>query len=776
MKKTAFCIAAYVLSCAALGSAKAQEPDSLIVERLSEAIVSVTSAPKDAPFAISKVTSTELSRFSAKTQELPFLLSRTPGVVSWGDNGLGTGTTYLRIRGAAGSRINVTMDGVPLNSPEDQTVFWANMNSYSSLLGGIEIQRGIGSSTNGDGAFGGTISLMTRNASATSSAQVEASYGSYNTWKTGFNISTGIIGGKLILDGGAHTTMTDGYLHGTDGNSGNATIGATLLMNDRLILKYRNIYNFEHTGQVWSGVDSGDLLDGNYGEHSGIFGYKDLYNAGLGRYNCLYEYYTRQENGSYTFTPYLQKTTDNFSQDHNILSLSWEVSDLWSATAALHYTYGEGYYSEFRPDNKLSKFGLSFTKSDGSTLSKTDFIREKGLAQHTYGIVANALRRSERSELRLGISAQNFQGNHYGHLTYVADSELADNILTDGSYKYYDSDATKTDLSAFAKYTYDTGIGLSFFGDLQYRFVGYRTDGNNDKFYKNEDGTYRNQPLNIDKKYSFLNPKAGLRYRIGIFSAFASVAYANREPERNNFTDNGSYPSPVPERLLDYEMGYVIESRNVQTSLTLYHMDYRDQFVQTGELSDIGEALTTNIARSYRTGAEISANVKATRWLDINANAALSQNKVLDFDEVVEDWDNGSRTFHYDNSPLAFSPSAVLGGGFSLHFAGFKAGWYTSYISKQYLDNTGNDSRSLPGYTTTDIDLIYTLTPKVGWMRYIEFGVALGNIFNSHHACSGWVYSAICESAGHSNDNRYTQIGYFPSAGFTAQGSIRISF
>lgn len=785
MKRTATLLVACTFFA---GIAMGQEiPDSTKVEQLYESVVTGTRAPQNAPFAISRIQGTELTEFAQGPQELPYLFAHTPGVIAWGENGLGTGTTYLRIRGAGDSRINVTLDGVPLNSPEDQCVFWANMNSYASFLGGIEIQRGVGSSTNGDGAFGGTVSLTTKTPSYTPSAQVDVAYGSYNTYKAGVSLSTGLLGKHWMLDGAYHHTGTDGYMAGTKGNSGSWIAGVTFLAKDNLIFRYHNVGNYEHTGQAWNGVDTGDLLDGTYGVSTGIYGYKDMYRVGLGKFNSLSQWYEQDADGNFVLHNYTDpntgedwRTTDNFVQDHNILSMSWQANEKWNLAASLHYTYGAGYYEEFRPNNKLSKFGLSsFTDASGNKVKKSDFIRQKGLTQNTYGVVANARRQSERLDLRFGISAQNFSGWHYGYLTYIGNEELAARLadkIVDGKLLYYDSDAMKTDASAFVKASVVLCDGLSAFGDLQYRFVRYTTSGINDKFLESEDGTYHNQVLNINKIYNFFNPKGGLEYAKGAHRAFASVAWSHREPERNNFTDNGAYAAPTPESLLDYELGYNYGGKILQAGMTLYYMDYKNQFVQTGLVSDIGEKLTTNIAKSYRMGIELTADIHPTNWMDLSADAALSQNRILDFDEVVEDWDLGERTIHYDNSTLAFSPSAIVGGGFSLHHRGARITWRTSYVSRQYLDNTECLKRSLPGYSRTDLNLSYTLVPKADWLKDMTFGIRLGNLFNAHYAANGWVYSAICESYGHPDWNRYTEIGYIPAAGITVMGTYTIRF
>ena len=283
---------------------RAQEDnDSLRLEYMQEIVVSGVRANSNAPFAVANVKKEELQQFSASGRELPMLLSRTPGIIAWGENGLGTGTTYMRSRGAGDSRINVTLDGVALNSPEDQCVFWANMNSYASLLGSIQVQRGVGTSTNGDGAFGGTIALSTATPSYRPSGEVNFSYGSYNTMNFGGTASTGLLWNKLIIDGAWHHTLTDGYLHGTSGRSGSFYGGLTFMPNDRLTLRYKNIGNYEHTGQAWNGVTAGDndlsLMDGTYGTSTGIKTYRDLFDRGLGKYNTLYETLRYADDGSF---------------------------------------------------------------------------------------------------------------------------------------------------------------------------------------------------------------------------------------------------------------------------------------------------------------------------------------------------------------------------------------------------------------------------------------------------------------------------------------------
>ena len=432
---------------------------------------------------------------------------------------------------------------------------------------------------------------------------------------------------------------------------------------------------------------------------------------------------------------------------------------------------------------------MTYYDAEGNQVKKTDFVRKKGLRQDTYGLVWFTRYKNANWNVIGGISAQNFQGNHFGYVTYIANQDVANKYLADGDYKYYDSDAQKLDGNVFVKAAYTFADHWTVFGDMQFRYVDYKTNGINDKFYDDASGYY-NQELNIHEKYPFFNPKGGISFDTDSHHAYASVAMSHREPERNNFTDNGSYPFPKPEQLLDYELGYNYNGRIWQAGANLYYMDYNNQFVQTGAVSDIGEALTTNIKDSYRMGVELQAGVSPTKWLTIEANAALSQNKIKDFDEVVENWDDwegntdangqaydgdGYDVIHYDNSTLAFSPSAILNGFVTFHHKGFEATWHTNYVSRMYLDNTQNLDRSLPAYSTSNVSLGYTLKPKKVVKEAIV-KVSFNNIFNKRYAASGWVYSAICDSYGHPNDNRYYQIGFIPMAGFHVMGNLTLRF
>ena len=790
MKKFIGVALAAACACPSQAAGEQTKLDTTRVNNLNEVVVKAVRAPKSSPFAVENIKKTELERFASSGKELPWLFARTPGVLAWSENGVGIGTVYMRMRGAAGSRINVTVDGVPLNSPEDQCVFWANMNSYAALMGSAQIQRGIGASTNGDGAFGGSVSLATAAPSLKPTVEVTGSYGSFNTYRVGGNFSTGLLADHFIIDGAYHETNTDGYIHGTGGRSGSYYGGLTWL-GDRFKLSYKNIGNFEHTGQAWNGVAACNYDGDTDLKAWGINSYKDMWKHGLGKFNSLYEELVIPMDDNWAADPtkpltterykmrdgsYWKQTTDNFEQSHNILNFTWQPADMrWSHSVTAHYTYGYGYYTEFKKDTKLaSKFGINemYEKNGELKPVKSDAIRKKGLTQNNYGALYNVNYKDALWDVMGGFSMQLFRCNHWGKVTYIADEALEKKYFTDGRYKYYDSDANKNDWSWFFKANRKFGNGWNWFLDMQMRYVNYNTDGLNDHFEQGADGNYKNQSIDINENYFFVNPKAGISYDANGHKAYASIAYANREPERNNFTDNIGYGNPSPERLLDLEWGYQYQGENWFAGVNFYYMKYVNQFVMTGEKSDIGESLTRNIKDSYRLGAEVSAGWSPLSWLSLEGNAALSRNRLKNFKECVESWDGPAVWNTYKSSTIAFSPSAILNGFVDVHFAGFRATWHTNFVSQQYLDNTESSERSLPCYSQTNVNASYTFNfaKRVLGLKQVVLGADFNNIFDRHYAASGYVYYDWY------NNKRNSTVAYIPMAGFNCLGTVTLKF
>ena len=791
MKKFIGVALAAACACPSQAAGEQTKLDTTRVNNLNEVVVKAVRAPKSSPFAVENIKKTELERFASSGKELPMLFARTPGVLAWSENGVGTGTVYMRMRGAADSRINVTVDGVPLNSPEDQCVFWANMNSYAALMGSAQIQRGVGASTNGDGAFGGSVSLATAAPSLKPTVEVTGSYGSFNTYRVGGNFSTGLLADHFVIDGAYHETNTDGYIHGTGGRSGSYYGGLTWL-GDRFKLSYKNIGNFEHTGQAWNGVAACNYDGDTDLKAWGINNYKDMWKHGLGKFNSLYEELVIPMDDNWAADPtkpltterykmrdgsYWKQTTDNFEQSHNILNFTWQPADMrWSHSVTAHYTYGYGYYTEFKKDTKLaSKFGINemYEKNGELKPVKSDAIRKKGLTQNNYGALYNVNYKDALWDVMGGFSMQLFRCNHWGKVTYIADEALEKKYFTDGRYKYYDSDANKNDWSWFFKANRKFGNGWNWFLDMQMRYVNYNTDGLNDHFEQGADGNYKNQSIDINENYFFVNPKAGISYDANGHKAYASIAYANREPERNNFTDNIGYGNPSPERLLDLEWGYQYQGENWFAGVNFYYMKYVNQFVMTGEKSDIGESLTRNIKDSYRLGAEVSAGWSPLSWLSLEGNVALSRNRLKNFKECVESWDGPAVWNTYKSSNIAFSPSAILNGFVDVHFAGFRATWHTNFVSKQYLDNTESSERSLPCYSQTNVNASYTFNfaKRVLGLKQVVLGADFNNIFDRHYAASGYVYYDW-----YNNNKRNSTVAYIPMAGFNCLGTVTLKF
>lgn len=791
MKKFIGVALAAACACPSQAAGEQTKLDTTRVNNLNEVVVKAVRAPKSSPFAVENIKKTELERFASSGKELPMLFARTPGVLAWSENGVGTGTVYMRMRGAADSRINVTVDGVPLNSPEDQCVFWANMNSYAALMGSAQIQRGVGASTNGDGAFGGSVSLATAAPSLKPTVEVTGSYGSFNTYRVGGNFSTGLLADHFIIDGAYHETNTDGYIHGTGGRSGSYYGGLTWL-GDRFKVSYKNIGNFEHTGQAWNGVAACNYDGDTDLKAWGINSYKDMWKHGLGKFNSLYEELVIPMDDNWAADPtkpltterykmrdgsYWKQTTDNFEQSHNILNFTWQPADMrWSHSVTAHYTYGYGYYTEFKKDTKLaSKFGINemYEKNGELKPVKSDAIRKKGLTQNNYGALYNVNYKDALWDVMGCFSMQLFRCNHWGKVTYIADEALEKKYFTDGRYKYYDSDANKNDWSWFFKVNRKFGNGWNWFLDMQMRYVNYNTDGLNDHFEQGADGNYKNQSIDINENYFFVNPKAGISYDANGHKAYASIAYANREPERNNFTDNIGYGNPSPERLLDLEWGYQYQGENWFAGVNFYYMKYVNQFVMTGEKSDIGESLTRNIKDSYRLGAEVSAGWSPLSWLSLEGNAALSRNRLKNFKECVESWDGPAVWNTYKSSTIAFSPSAILNGFVDVHFAGFRATWHTNFVSKQYLDNTESSERSLPCYSQTNVNASYTFNfaKRVLGLKQVVLGADFNNIFDRHYAASGYVYYDW-----YNNNKRNSTVAYIPMAGFNCLGTVTLKF
>ena len=660
-------------------------------------------------------------------QNLPFLLSATPALVATSDDGLGIGYTYFRIRGTDHTRINMTLNDVPLNDSESQTVFWVNMTDMASSMTSLNVQRGVGTSTNGSASFGASINMETYSPFASSpdsllsSSSVGFSFngGMYNTFREMINAHIVLPNqwranarfSKVNSDGFLYRTASDLYsYYGDLGWYGNKTevVG-------------RFFGGSEKTGMGWDGVD--------YNTAYGI-------NGADRRYNPAGEYTTIAMDGSDS-TAYYPNQTDNYAQQHAQLSINHRFTPQWSLSATAHYTHGAGYYEQYKR-KKLSYWGLPYSH-------KAYGMYRKQLDNHFFGGVLAAKYISEPIDLQFGGAANYYLGDHFGTLHYLEDS-----LILPVNYEYYRNNARKTDANIYAKANWRiinrAQEKLSLYADLQYRYVRYERNGMND-----EDMT--DLPLEVD--FHFFNPKAGLTYQNRGHLLSASFAIANREPSRNNYKENVVYDAttgkyaglPHAERLYDYELGYTYSHPRFAVGANFYLMDYDNQLVLTGEYNDVGAYKTKNVKDSYRMGAEITAGVKITDWLRWDANLVASRNKILNYHQYIDlyddqdNWNWVGQDSVVGTTTIAFSPTLTASSLFTFEIAGFTATVQTNVVSKQYLDNTEDENAMLRAYSTTNLNLQYSL-PMQQWCKKdsapaIRLLCQINNIFNAKYANNG---------------------------------------
>ena len=672
-------------------------------------------------------------------QNLPYLLSRVPALVATSDDGLGVGYTYFRIRGTDHTRINMTVNDVPLNDSESQTVFWVNMTDMASSMSQVNIQRGVGTSTNGSASFGASINMQTGNGSQSggvlargngslsgdeSHATISFNGGMYNTfremvdahivlpnqWRANARFS------KVNSDGFLYRTASDLYsYYGDLGWYGKYT---------QLVARFFG--GSEKTGMGWDGVD--------YNTAYGIDGADR-------RYNPSGEYTTIAVDGSDS-TAYYPNQTDNYAQQHAQLSLIHRLSTRWALSATAHYTHGGGYYEQYKR-KKLSYWGLlgNGQLAIGDEDRKAYGMYRKCLDNHFMGGILAVKYISEPIDVQLGGAINYYMGDHFGTLNYLEDS-----LILPINYEYYRNDAKKTDANIYAKANWRiinrSQEHLSLYADLQYRYVRYERNGMND-----EDMT--DLPLKVD--FDFFNPKAGLTYQNRGHLLSASFAIANREPSRNNYKENVIYDAttgkysglPHAERLYDYEVGYTYSHQRFVVGANLYFMDYDNQLVLTGEYNDVGAYKTKNVKDSYRMGAEITGGVKITDWLRWDANVVVSRNKILNYHQYIDLYDNQDnwnwvgQDSVVGTTTIAFSPTLTAMSLFTVDVAGFTATVQTNVVSKQYLDNTEDDNASLRAYSTTNVNLQYHLPLPATRCPDVRLLCQINNIFNAKYANNG---------------------------------------
>lgn len=717
-------------------------PDTTVVN-LRDVEIVANRAAVTTPVAFTNVTAADIERVN-DGRDIPFLLGFTPSVVTTGDAGAGIGYSSIRVRGTDGSRINITANGVPINDSESHNVYWVNMPDLASSLRDIQIQRGAGTSTNGAGAFGASINMLTDAPSVGRYAEVVASYGSYNSNRQTVKVGSGTFGDHWSVDARFSHIGSDGYIDRAFSKLWSYQ-GQLAYRGDNTLLRLLAFGGKERTYMAWD-YASKEQMD-EFGR----------------RYNPCGEY--TASDGS---TAYYPDQCDNFVQHHIQLLLTQSLGRDWRLNAALHYTKGDGYYDQYKTGRTLVEYGLQpFTDSEGNEIEKSDLIRLKYNDNDFGGATFSLNYNKSRVNAILGGAANWHRGNHFGKIKWVRN--YVGQI--DPLQEYYNNVGRKFDFNIFGRADVSICSGLNAYADLQYRHLRYTIKGVSDNFDWN---TGDMAVLDVYRNYNFFNPKAGLTYIKGGHRAFASWSVAHKEPVRDNFTDGDPNHYPSAERLFDYELGYSYTTSLFSLSANLYYMDYKDQLVVTGQLSDTGNPLSVNVPDSYRMGVELQGALRPVSWFDWQINATLSRNRIKDFVEYIyeDEWTNPI-TIDCGDTPIAFSPSVILNNAFNFNWRGFEASLQTRYVSSQYMNNARSAEAKLDSYCVTDLHLAYTFKNIKG-VKGLRLGFAVYNLFDEKYCNNGYAGAGYYVDGGEKIIYRYA--GFAAQATTNVMGTVALTF
>ena len=669
-----------------------------------EVIVSATRAGTNSPIAFSNIDNEALQKRNTG-QDLPYLLSLTPSVVETSESGNGIGYTSMRIRGSEGSRINVTIDGIPLNDAESQQVFWVDLPDLASSVDNIQIQRGVGTSANGAGAFGASINIQTKSPENEPYAELITSAGSFNTFKTVIAAGTGLLADKFAFQTRFSDIRSDGYIDRT-GSKHHSVYFSGVYKTGKSRLRANVILGEEKTGIGWWGVP------------------KDSLNINR-TYNPAGQYF--DENGA---VKYYHNESDNYIQNHYQLIYSLNLNSHISLHSALHYTKGKGYYEEFKEDATLENYGLPAVEQGNISITESDLIRRKWLSNDFYGIVYSVKFRKNKIDAVAGGGVNLYSGDHFGEIVWM---KYPGNIPKD--HKWYLNNGEKAEASLYGKLNYALSDRISAFGDMQYRYIRYTMTGNDDDL----------KDLGQEHTFNFFNPKAGFFWNISPnHDAYISFSVANREPTRADFKEAAGDPDATPqhETLYDTEVGYKFRTAKAAIGLNLYGMFYNDQLVPTGELSNVGYPIMTNVEKSYRMGVEITAGLKPADFIDWTLNLTLSRNKILDFvehyiDYNTADWSEEYKSRNRGMVDIAYSPSVTGSSDLSLKpLKNAELHFITKYVGSQYFDNTMSSGRMIDPYIVYDMRLDYD--PAFNKLKGLGFQFLVNNILNNRYESNAY--------------------------------------
>ena len=684
-----------------------------------EVVVNATRANANSAMAYTNVSKDDIEKQNLG-QDIPQLLNFTPSLVTTSDAGAGVGYTGIRIRGTDATRINVTINGIPLNDAESQGVYWVNMPDMASSTNSIQIQRGVGTSTNGAGAFGGTVNLSTNEFRKEAYAELNNSFGSFNTLKNTIKVGSGLLKNKFTIDGRLSRISSDGYVDRASSNLKSFYLSGAYF-GKKSFVRLNVFSGKEITYQAWEGVPE-SLLQTN-------------------RTFNLYTY---------------ENQTDNYRQDHYQLLSSHILSSDWTFNFNLHFTHGEGYYEQFKEADKFSKYGLPNVVNGTTTIKKSDFVRRKWLDNDFYGTTFSFdYQGKDKITANIGGGLNQYDGDHFGEVISVKDAPKVP-----VGYRWYENNAIKTDFNLYGKINYQLSDKFNAFADLQVRTVAYNMKGIADKL----------QDISQSSSYSFFNPKLGLTYQAAEnTSIYGSYSVGNKEPNRSDFVDNAP-KAPLAENLNDIEVGFKTQKSNVAFSVNGYLMNYKNQLILTGKVNDVGEAIRINAPESYRMGVEIETGIQLAKTLKINANATFSSNKIKNFTETVVNYDGGDNAeIKFTETDIAFSPNTIIGSQILYNpLNDLELVFLSKYVGKQYLDNTTYENRKLNSYFTNDLRAIYTLKGK--FVKEVNFSLLVNNIFNTLYESNGYTYSYIAEK------QTITENFYYPQAGTNFMFGVNLKF
>jgi iron complex outermembrane recepter protein len=690
--------------------------DTLMLENIE--VTSIRAADK-APFTKTNLSKQQIEQ-SNLGQDLPFLLNQTPSVVVNSDAGNGVGYTGIHIRGTDVSRINVTLNGIPYNDAESQLTYFVDLPDIASSLNSIQIQRGVGTSSNGSGAFGATINLSTNEVNSKKYLELNNAYGSFNTLKNTLKVGSGLLAKHFLIDARVSRLSSNGYIDRATSNLQSVFLSGAYI-NEKSSLRFNLISGKEKTYQAWYGVPE-NFLDSDR-----------TYNpAGT------------EKPGS----PYANET-DNYTQTHYQLFYNHKINNRVSYNVAAFLTRGKGYYEEYRAGQAFSDYQLPNVVNGTDTIMTTDLVRRLWLDNYFYGSIFSLQYQKNKSQFTAGGGITKYDGGHYNIVTWAQQG-------FPNNYTYFNGPAKKTDANLYAKFMQSFGGGFTAFADVQGRYVNYSIDGFNS-----------HPSLYINKNYFFTNPKAGISYNKNNYQAYLSLSLASKEPNRDDF-EAGNEQIARPEKLYDWELGFERKNKVLNYGATFYYMYYDNQLVNTGKINDVGAYTRTNVPKSYRSGIELQAEGILAKWLNVLGNISFSKNKINTFTEFIDDYDNGGQKENvYHNTNISFSPNSVAAA--AINFIPVKNGaisLQSKYVSRQFLDNTSQISRSLDPWFVENIKFSYTFLKKSGKELNLVFQV--NNAFNVKYEPSGYTYNYI--SDGRLSVENY----YFPMAGINYMVAINI--